>query len=239
MSEDLAFEDPDFDAAHAVGGFRGTVAKIDVGTQCMQRHPALAIPFHARDLCSAQPARAVDPDALRAEPHCRLHGPLHRPAKGDAALQLLRDAVGDQLRVDFRFADLDDVEADFAIGDLGEIGAQLFDVDALFPDHNAGPGRMQGDPGAPRGALDDDAGEARLGQAPLQELAQAEVVEQQIAVFLAREPARVPGSVDAEPKADRIDLLSHYSASSALSRTITVRCANIFSTRAERPRPLV
>src|SRR5260370_10651270 len=195
MSEDLALEDPDLDAAHAIGGFGGAVAEIDVGAQCMQRYPSFAIPFHPGDLSAAQPSRAVDPDPLRAEPHSRLHGPLHRPAKGDPAFQLLCDTVGNQLRVDFRFADLDDVESDFAIGDLGEIGAQLFDVDPLFPNHHAGPGRMQRDPRAPLAALDYDAREASLAQPPLQELPQAEVVEQQVAVFLAREPTCVPGPV--------------------------------------------
>src|SRR5271166_4519314 len=115
MSEDLALEDPNLDAAHAVGGFGGPVAKIDVGAQGMKGHPAFAIPFHAGDLGSPEPARAIDPNALRAEPHRRLHGPLHRPAKGNTPFQLLCDAVSDQLRVDFRLANLDDVEADLAV----------------------------------------------------------------------------------------------------------------------------
>src|SRR6266513_2848894 len=119
-----------------------------------------------------------------------------------------RIADGDQLRIDFRFADLDDIEADLAVGDFSEVAAQLLDIGTLFPDHDPGSRRMQCDPGPPRGALDDDAGEPRLAQAPLQELAQAEVVEQQVSVFLAREPARFPSPVDAEPQPDRIDLLS-------------------------------
>src|SRR5438105_4183885 len=83
----------------------------------------------------------------------------------------------------------------------------------------------------------------RLGQPATEEFAQLEIVEQLVAVFLAREPARVPGAVDAEPQPDRIDLLAHHAPSplsaSGRSRTITVRCAKCFSIRAERPRPRV
>src|SRR6516165_10469583 len=72
---DLALEDPDLDAAGAVGGERGSDAVIDVG--------------------AAEPAGAVDADAAGAEPHRRLHGALHGAAERDAALELLRDRFGD------------------------------------------------------------------------------------------------------------------------------------------------
>ena len=94
--EDLALEDPHLDAAGAVGGVRGGVAVVDVGAQRVQRHAALAIPLHARDLGAAEPAAAVDADALRAEPHRRLHGALHGAAEGDAPLELLGDRLRDQ-----------------------------------------------------------------------------------------------------------------------------------------------
>ena len=93
---DLALEDPDLDAAGAVGGEGGGDAVVDVGAQRVQRHAALAIPFHARDLGAAEAARAVDADALGAEPHRRLHGALHGAAERDAALELLGDRFGDQ-----------------------------------------------------------------------------------------------------------------------------------------------
>src|SRR6185437_4566561 len=41
------------------------------------------------------------------------------------------------------------------------------------------------------------------------ELAQAQILVQQTAIFLAREPPRIPGPVDAEAKPDRVDLLTH------------------------------
>ena len=110
MLEDLALEDPDLDAAGAVGRERRRRAVIDVGAQRMQRHAALAVPFEARDLGAAEAARAVDADALGAEAHRRLHGALHGAAEGDAALELLGDRIGDQGRVDLGLAHLDDVD---------------------------------------------------------------------------------------------------------------------------------
>src|SRR5207237_4339361 len=74
---DLALEDPHLNPAGAIGGERGGDAVIDVGAQRVQRHPALAVPFHPRDFGAAEPPRAVDADAFGAEPHRRLHGALH------------------------------------------------------------------------------------------------------------------------------------------------------------------
>ena len=45
----------------------------------------------------------------------------------------------------------------------------------------------------------------------------------------SREPARIPGAVDAEPKPDRIDFLTHQAASSSRSRTTIVSWLNAFS----------
>src|ERR1700734_3526061 len=73
---DLALEDPDLDAAGAVGRERGGNAVIDVGAQRVQRHAAFAIPLHARDLGAAETAGAIDADAERAETHPRLHRAL-------------------------------------------------------------------------------------------------------------------------------------------------------------------
>src|SRR5207248_1707552 len=89
VGQDLALEHPHLDAAGAVGGLGGRLAEIDVGAQRVQRHPALAVPLGAGDLGAAQAAAAIDPDALGAEPHGRLHRPLHGAAEGHPALELL------------------------------------------------------------------------------------------------------------------------------------------------------
>src|SRR5689334_2359277 len=45
MSEDLALEDPDLDAANAIGGVRFGLRVIDVAAQRVQRNAPLAVPF--------------------------------------------------------------------------------------------------------------------------------------------------------------------------------------------------
>src|SRR5579862_6244447 len=118
--EDLALEDPDLDAAGAEGRERGRNAVVDVGAQRVQRHAAFAVPLHARDFGAAQTARAVDADAFGAETHRRLHRALHGAAERNAALELLRDRFGNQLRIELRLADFDDVDDHVAVGELGD-----------------------------------------------------------------------------------------------------------------------
>src|SRR5260221_2583874 len=117
--KDFALEDPDLDAAGAERGERGGYPIIDIGAQRMQRHAAFAIPFHARDFGAAETARAVDTNAFGAQTHRRLHRTLHGAAESNAALKLLRDRLGDQLRVEFRLADFDDVDDDVGSRDVG------------------------------------------------------------------------------------------------------------------------
>src|SRR5215472_9621566 len=212
--EDLALEDPHLDAAGAVGRERGRDAVVDVGAQRVQRHAALAVPLHARDLGAAEAARTVDADALGAEPHRRLHRALHGAAEGDATLELLGDRLGDELRVEFRLADLDDVDDDVRVGELGDLPAQLLDVGALLADDDARPRRLDRHPALLVRALDDDARHRRLLELIVQLLADLGVLVQQLAVLvLAGVPARVPGAVDPETQADRIDLLTHRALS--------------------------
>src|SRR5262249_1151172 len=207
---DLALEDPDLHAAGAVGGERGGGAVIDVGAQRMQRHPALAVPFHTRDLGPAAASRAVDADAAGAQAHPRLHRALHGAAEGDAALELLGDRFGDQLGVELGLPDLDDVDDHVGLGELGDLAAQLLDVGALLADHDPRARGLHRDPALLVRPLDHDLGHRRLLEILHQLLADLHVLVQQLAVLaLARVPARIPGAVDAEPQADRIDLLSH------------------------------
>src|ERR1700722_10207030 len=215
--QDLALEDPHLDAAGAVGGEAGGDPVIHVRPQRMQRHAAFAVPLHAGDLGAAEPTRAVDADAAGTQPHRRLHRTLHGAAKGDAALELLGDRFGDQLRVELGLADLDDINDDVGLGELGDLLAQLLDVGALLADHHAGPRRLNGDAALLVRPLDDDLGDRRLLELLHQLGADLDVLEQQTSIFvLAGVPARIPGAVDAEPQPDRIDLLTHRSSLSCL-----------------------
>src|SRR5690348_2467966 len=83
VSENLALEDPHFDAADAISGVRLGLGVIDVAAQRMQRNAALAVPFGPRDLRAAETARAGDTNALGTEAKRRLHRALHGAAKSD------------------------------------------------------------------------------------------------------------------------------------------------------------
>src|SRR5262245_3315935 len=179
----------------------------------MQRHAALAIPLHARDLGAAETPGAVDADAAGAEPHRRLHGALHGAAEGDAALELLGDRFRHQLGVELGLPDLDDVDDDVGIGERRHFLAQLLDVGPLLADDHAWPRRMDRDAALLVRPLDHDLGHRRLFEVLHELLADLHVLVQELAVLvLAGVPARVPGAVDAEPQADRIDLLTHRSS---------------------------
>src|SRR5882672_5187614 len=208
--QDFALEDPDLDAAGAERGERGRHAVIDIGAQRVQRHAAFAIPFHARDFGAAEAARAVDTNALGAKTHRRLHRALHGAAERDAALQLLRDRFGNQGGVEFGLADFDDVDDDVGSRDIGNPLAQLVDVGALLADHDTRTRRVDRHAALLVRTLDHDAGDSRLLEFLVQDLADLDVLMQQLAVFvLAGEPTGIPRTVDAETQSDWIDLLTH------------------------------
>src|SRR5207253_10872012 len=189
-------------------GEGGGDAVVDVGAQRVQRHAAFAVPLHARDFGAAEPARAIDADALGAEPHRRLHRALHGAAERDAALELLGDRFGDQRGVELGLADFDDVDDDVGGGDIGNALAQLVDVGALLADHDAGTRRVDRHAALLVRTLDHDSGDRRLLQFLVQDLADFDILVQQLAVFVfAGEPAGIPRPVDAETQPDWIDLL--------------------------------
>src|SRR3546814_12060405 len=100
-SSDVCSSDlPGLDADDSVGGLGLGEAVIDVGAQGMQRHAAFAIPLRTRDLGAVEAAGDVDLDAQRAQAHRVADDALHRAAAHDAALELLRDRLGDQLPVE-------------------------------------------------------------------------------------------------------------------------------------------
>src|SRR6185437_13530067 len=186
---DLALEDPDLDPAGTVGGESGGNAVIDVGAQGVQRHAALAIPFHARDLGAAETAGAIDADAAGAKPHGRLHRALHGAAERNATLELLRDRFSDQLRVELGLTDFHNVDHDIAVGELGDLAAQFLDVGALLADHHPRTRRMNGHAALLVRALDDDLRHCRLLKLLHQHFADFHILVQERAVArLARVP---------------------------------------------------
>src|SRR6185312_6897270 len=102
LGHDLALVDPHLHADPAEGRLRLGEPVVDVGTQGVQRHAALAVLLRARHLRAALGAGA-DRRRQRA---------LHRPPERDPVLELLGDRLRDQLRVELGALDLGDVHLD-------------------------------------------------------------------------------------------------------------------------------
>ena len=107
VSQDFSLEDPNLYATGPISRKCRFLAVINIGPQGMQRHAPLAVPFGAGNFRSAQAATAIDPNTLSAKAYCRLDSALHGTPKGDAALKLLCNVLGDQIGIDLRLADLE------------------------------------------------------------------------------------------------------------------------------------
>src|SRR5450755_2243522 len=101
LIEDFAFEYPNLDADHAIGRLRLGKSVVDVRTEGVQRHAPFAIGLRTRDFRPVQAARNAHFDAQCARTHGIGHGALHGAAEHHTLLELLRDTLGDQLRVEF------------------------------------------------------------------------------------------------------------------------------------------
>src|SRR5258705_97755 len=108
---------------------------------------------------------------------------------------------------------LEDPDLDAAGAERGERGGHaVIDIGALLADHDPGTRRMDRHAALLVRTLDHDPGDRRLLQFLVQDLADFDILVQQLAVFvLAGEPTGIPRPVDAETKSDWIDLLTHRS----------------------------
>src|SRR5690606_230100 len=208
--EDLALVDPYLDADHAIGGVSLGKPVVDVRAQGMQRHAAFAVPLRTGDLGAVEAAGDVDLDAQGTQAHRVADGALHRATEHDAALQLLRDRLGDQLRVQLGLAHLADVDVRRNAHHLADFLAQLLDVLTALADHNARAGGVDGDAGGLGRALDQDAADTGLGQLLAQHLADLEVGSQVVGVLaLSGVPLRVPVLGDAQTDTGGMNFVTH------------------------------
>src|SRR3546814_1067276 len=120
--------------AHARGGRGFSLGIIHVRAERVQRHTTFAIPFGPCDFRAAETTSAGDPDAFGTQAKRRLHSTLHRAAECDTTLQLIRDRLRHQLRVDLRLPDFDDIEADIRPGHRRQLATKLLAVRALLAD---------------------------------------------------------------------------------------------------------
>jgi hypothetical protein len=210
VADDLAVEHPDLDADDAVGRLGLGGAVLDVGAQGLQRHAAVGVPLGAGLLGAAEATGAADLDAAGARLHRALDGLLHGAAEGEAALELLGDALRDQGRDDVGVADLLHVDGDGAVDDAVELRAQRLDRLAAAADDDARLGGEDRDVDVVGGALDVDAGDPRPADVTGDGGADGLVLLQQLRVRLgAGVPAGRGGLVDAEAEAQRVDLVTH------------------------------
>src|SRR5690606_25291678 len=165
----VALVDPDLDADDAVGGRCFAGAVVDISAQGVQWHTAFAVPFGTCDFDAVQAARRHDLDADGAQAHCILHCALHGATEHDALFELLRDRIGDQLRIDLWLADLFDVDVHGHAHDLRQRRFQHFDVFAFFTDHDTRTRRVNGEACILGRTLDDDAADRSVLQLLFQE----------------------------------------------------------------------
>ena len=141
--------------------------------------------------------------------HGRLDRLFHGPAEGDAALHLQTHRLSDQLRLQLRLVDLHDVDEDLAAGLLLQIVTELVHLGPLAADDDSGARGVDVDLQLVGGPLDVDARHAGVRQPLLQLRAQRQVLVQEPRIGLFGVPARLPGAVEPEPEAVRMDFLTH------------------------------
>src|SRR5579883_1448731 len=208
----VALVDPDLDSDVTLSRLGFGEAVVNPGPEGAQRDRAGGRRLGPRHLRAAQPPGELDFHALGAAVHGLLDGPLHGPAEARPLLELLGDILADQLRVDLRARDLHDLDLDAAAGEALKLFLKLLDLRPLAADDHTGPGRRQQHGHRVAGPLDLDLGDAREAVLLLDEGADLEVLDQEVAEFMLRGiPAAPPVLHDPHPKAGRPNLLSHGS----------------------------
>jgi hypothetical protein len=96
---------------------------VDVRAERVEGDATVGIAFGASHLGAAQPSRYLHLHALGARAHRAGQRALHGSAKGDPVLQLLRDRLSDEARVEFGALDLQDVDLDLLAGDPMQVSA--------------------------------------------------------------------------------------------------------------------
>src|ERR1700756_1588055 len=91
LRENFSSIDPALDADYAIRGFGFGEAVFDVGSQRVQRKPALQVPLGAGDFLSVQAAADADLDPFAAEAQCGVDSLPHGSAKTDSFFELQRD----------------------------------------------------------------------------------------------------------------------------------------------------
>src|SRR5689334_19305915 len=86
--QNLALEDKNLNTDKTIRCHCLGESVIDIGAECVQRHPAFTIPFGSRHLCPAKTTGTGNSDALCPELERRCNALLHGTAECNPAFQL-------------------------------------------------------------------------------------------------------------------------------------------------------
>ena len=133
-----------------------------------------------------------------------------RAPERDAILELLRDRLRDELRVELGALDLVDVDVDALAGDRVEVLAERVHLDAGLPDHDPGAGGVDVDRHALLVLADQDVRQPGMGELAVDVVADPDVLEQVVGeLLLPRPPVGLPVVDDADAKTAGMHLLAH------------------------------
>src|SRR5690606_18490895 len=196
----IALVHPHLHADSAVGGVCVDGGKLDVCTQCVQRHAAFHLGYRAAHLGTAESTAHLDLHALGTAAHGLLDSMLHGTSVRHAALDLLRNAFGDQPCIGFRNLDLFDAEVDLLANLSLDEAANALNVCTLLADNDARLGSVKRDIDLVRTALKRNASNTSSLEFLFNEVANRNILVQQLSILLFCVPIRLPlaGNTQAE-----------------------------------------
>src|SRR6266446_5121879 len=135
---------------------------------------------------------------------------LHRTTEADTVLQLLRDRLRDELRVELGPLDLVDVDVDVLLGDCVQLFAQRVHLDARLADHDAGARRVDVDRDPLLVLADQDVGQSGVRKLVGDVFPDLDVLDQVAGeLLLPRVPVGLPVVDDADAHPAGMDFLTH------------------------------
>ena len=146
----------------------------------MQRNASLTDPLAAGDLGAAETSAYLNLNTLGSGAQSILNCLLDRTAEHDTVLELVSNAVCNQLGLDLFLAvmDLDDLDLGRNAGQLLNLKTERLDVGAALADYDAGTSSTDGNLDALGRTVDDDLGNGSVLQLRSQIIADGEVTLQ-------------------------------------------------------------
>ena len=152
----------------------------------MQGHAALAVELGAAHFRTTETTGNLNADALGASLHRALHALAHRASEGHAARELLGDALGNELGLDFGVLHFEDVELHLLAGELFKIPTDAIGLSATAADDDAGASSVDINTNAITRALDLYLGNTRALHTIGEQAADLDVFLNVIAIALTR-----------------------------------------------------